>query len=60
MNTSNSARVVKDHRGQMVVQRKMVTEGKFGATNPKDSEHWVTVYTVAQCLSPTFSRICNK
>lgn len=27
---------------------------------PEGGFHWVTAYTVAQALSPTFSRVCNK
>jgi hypothetical protein len=54
------SRVINSRTRGWVVQHQVRTEGGFGSTNPKEATHWITAYTVAQALSPTFSRVCNK
>jgi hypothetical protein len=53
-------RIVRDARGVMVVQRQVLQQGTFGSTEPRDRLIWIRAYTVAQALSPTFSRISNR
>ena len=53
-------RTTMNYRGHMVVQRWIKVEGAIGETQRWDGGYWLTVYTVAQALSPTFSRVCNK
>jgi hypothetical protein len=49
-------RVTETLRG-WVIQRWIKVEGAIGETQRGDGGYWLTVYTVAQALSPTFSRI---